>query len=358
LRILYSMKTDFVISCRLLNQQIAETKFKTPAQIVHYMVAMQAQEFLMAKWAIGLRLNGVKEKEVEKAFNDGKILRTHMMRPTWHFVSPTDIRWMQALTAPRVHAGNAYMNKKMELDPKIFKKCNDTLIKNLEGGNHLTRTALKDALGKVKIVADGIRLSLLMMHAELEGLICSGAMQDKQFTYALLEERVSSVKPFTKEEALAELVKRYFITRGPATLKDFAWWSGLTMKEAKEGYEDVKSNFVKEIINREEYIFFPATYTTKIDPGKATFLLPDYDEYAISYKDRSAIFSEYNTGTKGRGNAIFSHMIILEGKVQGTWRKVKNKDTFDIEVSPANPLSKTKQLLLTNAVKRYNDFIS
>ena len=122
-----------IIRYRLFNQQIAETKFTKPKQIVEWMVAMQAQEYAMAKWAIGLRLPGSTDEMVEKAFTNGELLRTHLMRPTWHFVTPEDIRWLLKLTAPRVDAFNAFTYRQQELDNKIFKRSNDSIAKALEG---------------------------------------------------------------------------------------------------------------------------------------------------------------------------------------------------------------------------------
>lgn len=132
------MKTAEIINYRLINQQIAETKFKKPHEITGWLAAMQAQDFAMAKWAIGLRLAELNDDDVENAFNNGTILRTHLLRPTWHFVTPADIRWMLALTAPRVNAVNAYYYRKLELDIKVFKRSNDKLAKTLQGGKHLT----------------------------------------------------------------------------------------------------------------------------------------------------------------------------------------------------------------------------
>lgn len=252
------MTTSDIINCRLINQHIATTSFKRPQEIVSWLVAMQAQEFAMAKWAIGLRLPGFNDADIEKLFNDGEILRTHLMRPTWHFVTPLDIRWMLSLTAPRVNAVNAYWYRKFELDPATFKRSNHMLVKTLEGGKQLTRATLKSALEQAKIFADGLRLGYLLMRAELDGIVCSGARQGKQFTYALLEERVPPARRLHHEEALAEFTQRYFASRGPATLQDFVYWSGLTMKEAKAGAASLKPEFVHEIIDDQDYIFGPS----------------------------------------------------------------------------------------------------
>src|SRR5262245_31881442 len=172
---------------RLHNQQIASTTCLTPGDVVRRLVAMQAQEFRHAKWAIGLRLQNATDKVVDKAFNDGAILRTHLMRPTWHFVAPEDIRWLLALTKPRVNAGNEPYYKKFELSTALLRRCHNLITRSLEGGKHLKRTDLQEILRQKKILADGPRLAYIMMHAELEGLICSGPRIGKQFSYSLLE---------------------------------------------------------------------------------------------------------------------------------------------------------------------------
>jgi hypothetical protein len=347
------MNTNDIIRYRLFNQQIAETKFTKPAEIVSWLVAMQAQEYAMSKWAIGLRLPGSTDEVVEKAFTEGAILRTHVMRPTWHFVTPGDIRWLLKLTAPRVEAINAFTYRQQELDSKIFKRSNDIIAKTLEGGKQLTRTALQTELKKKKIIANGVRLSCLMMKAELEGIICSGARSGKQFTYALLDERVPPAKSITKKEALQEVAVRYFTSRGPATVKDFATWSGLSVTEAKEGVAMLSSKFIKEKINDQEYIFLPAAFNTN-NKIQTSFLMPDYDEYGMGYRDRSAIFNTKVDLSKFKNdNPIFNRMIIIDGKIEGTWKRVIKNSTINVEAVPFTTLSKSKQQVVKKMIKKY-----
>ena len=161
-----------------------------PADVVGWLAAVQAQDYAGAKWALGLRLQGATDDEVERAFADGAVLRTHLMRPTWHFVTPADIRWLLALTAPRVHAANAFMYRKLELDSRRFQESRAALTRALRGDEHLTRDELRGVLQKAGVAADdGMRLAYLMMHAELDGVVCSGARRGKQFTYALMDAR-------------------------------------------------------------------------------------------------------------------------------------------------------------------------
>ena len=224
---------------RLHNQFLSQTEFTEPGAVVAALGAVQSQDYAGGKWALAQRLkNATTDAAIDKAFNDGKILRTHILRPTWHFVAPEDIRWMLALSAPRVHTANGFMYRQQGLDGTIIKKSYNVLEEALQGGNSLTRSELGSAFEKAGIkAAEGIRLGYFIMSAELDAIICSGPRRGRQFTYALLEERAPKVRAWKREEALAELTRRYFATRGPATLHDFTWWSGLTMAEAKKGIE-------------------------------------------------------------------------------------------------------------------------
>ncbi len=352
------MKAKDILAQRFVRQQIAETCFKKPDETVSWLGAMQAQDFAMAKWAIGLRLPGYHDADIEKAFNDGFILRTHVLRPTWHFVCPADIKWMLALTAPRVHAINAPYYRKEGLDSKVLKRCNDVMAKAMQGGKQLTRSEIKQVLEKAKIKTDGLRFTLLLMHAELDAVICSGARKAKQFTYALLDERAPLTKVYTKEEALAELAKRYFISRGPATLQDYAWWSGLAMKDAKESVGMLGRIFLKELVDGKEY-FYAADEVRDMKTLQTTFLMPDFDEYVISYKDKSAIHThkDYDTWHE-EINLGRQHILIIDGIRAGTWSKsIKNKEPY-IETEVFISINKSKQQTLAKAIKRYVSFIA
>lgn len=353
------MNTRQLLQLRLINQQIAGTPFTKPAEIVSWLGAMQSQEYAMAKWAIALRLPGCTNQQVEDAFNKGEILRTHVLRPTWHFVTPADIRWMLKLTAPRVHALNAYYYRQRGMDEKLFRRCHKILEKTLQGGKHLTRTELQEALAKAKIVLDGERIATVTMHAELEGLICSGPRKAKQFTYALIDERVPSTKPLDRDQALSKLFKQYFITRGPAMLQDFCWWSGLTMKDAKDGVEMLGKELRKEIIDDKEYWVMADQQVEKVSLNKpyATFLMPDYDEYGIAYKDRSALRDNYD-GRSRTENPVFNRMIVVDGTIVGSWKAKAAKKGVEVETVFFHEMSKAKMKAVANAVKRYKAFIT
>lgn len=345
---------------RLYNQHIAESSFTRPADIVSYLGAIQAQDYGMAKWAIGLRVPGLVDGDVETAFNNGAILRTHVLRPTWHFVPPGDIRWMLELTAPRINALSAYYYRATELDAAVFKKTNNVITKALRDNQYLTRTALQKILEKAKIKAEGVRLSYIMMRAELDAIICSGPRQGKQFTYALIDERAPNAKSLHKQEALAALTLRYFTTRGPATLNDYATWSGLSMQDVKEGISLLGNKLNTEETSGTTFYYGPHTAPAK-PAGKiqTTFLLPDYDEYGISYKDRELLFGERKSQVNTKvENPVFYHSLMVDGVAAGTWQKTANKKVVDVEITLTKKLSKVKHQAVDKAVKKYLDFVN
>jgi hypothetical protein len=350
------MKTSELLRHRLRNQHLSEPRFRQPHHVVRHLVAMQAQEYSMAKWAIGLRMaRPALDAEVEHAFDAGKILRTHVLRPTWHFVAPADIRWLLALTAPRVHAASAFMYRKLELSAAEFRRGDGVLVRVLRDGEFLTRTALQAALARAGIKASGPRLAYLVMHAELEGLICSGPRVGRQFTYALLDNRVPPARALSREAALQELSRRYFATRGPATAYDFANWSGLTLADARDGIESLGPGFAREAIDGREHVFRPA----KVAASSAclSFLMPDYDEYGMSYRDRSALLPAPADIRTSRAHALaYNRMIVVDGKIAGSWRRSLAGKSVSIETDYPVPLGRRQLRAVATAVRRFKDF--
>jgi len=342
---------------RLYNQHLFKATLEKPGDVVGLLGAAQAQDYAGAKWALGQRMKDASDAAIDRAFADGSILRTHLLRPTWHFVTPADIRWLLKLTGPRVQAGNAFMYRKTEMDKAIIKKSYAVLEKTLHGNKQLTRAELGSALMKADIVAEGQRLGYFMMSAELDGVICSGARRGKQFTYALLEERVHPVKPMERDEALAELISRYFSTRGPATLQDFTWWSGLTMADAKMGVEMVKSQFGHEELNGQTY-WFPEYSSPVKMKSPIVYLLPNYDEYFIGFKDRSAIGEvARRAGIKGDDPALIAHIIIMDGQIVGGWRRTLKRDEVLVETSLITKLTEAEKHAITDAAERFGRFL-
>jgi winged helix DNA-binding protein len=340
---------------RLISQQLVGTKFTTAKEMVSHLGAVQAQDYEMAKWAIGIRLSKT-AKEIEEAINNGEIIRTHILRPTWHFVSAYDIRWMLALTMPHIKSAYAAAWRNLELDEKIFRRSNAIIQKALTGGDHLTREELMTLLQKKGIFINALRSLHLMFRAELEGIACNGIKRGKQFTYTLLDKRVPSCKILKKEEALAELAKRYFNSHGYATLRDFRWWSGLTAANAKMGLESIKSKLDSVKIDNQIYWVYQ-TSSTEIKGFESIHFLPAFDEFMVSYKDRSASLDAKMAKHTITSNGIFRPVIVVNGKVEGLWKRTLKKDHVLIEPFFFKVKNKPKKKALAESVNLYADFL-
>jgi hypothetical protein len=350
---------DLVVQ-RLRNQKLTRTTSRQPEEVVAWLGAVQSQDFIGAKWGVGLRTNGATDAAIERAFDEGRILRTHVMRPTWHFVAPADIRWLLALTAPRVHQFNAYHYRSRELTPKVFSRCHAIIARALEGGKHLTRRELETVLKQRGIETENLRLGAITMHAELSAVICSGPMRGKQHTYALLEERVPRVPELSREEALATLTRRYFTSHGPATVRDYAWWSGLSMRDAKTGIEMIASALEKDPIDDCTYWFYASRAARGAAQGPTARLLPNFDEYFIAYKDRRTVLNG-GLALPALPSPVrpeFAHLLTIDGWLAGSWKRTTNGRTADIEVRSFRPLKKNERAALDAAVERYRAFMA
>jgi hypothetical protein len=343
---------DRLLHQRLSNQRLHRTDFTTAAEVVAWLGAVQSQDFAGARWALGLRARGLSDGAVEREFNAGTILRTHVLRPTWHFVAPTDIRCWLSLTAPRVKAISAYYYRQHGLDDSTFARSQAVFEQVLHGGHALTRTELAAALKRAGVAATGPRLALLVMRAELDALLCSGPRQGKQFTYALLEERVPQAKSCTRDEALEALTRRYFASHGPATVRDYVWWSGLTVREARAGIDLVKAALAQAQVGDHVYWWIePATVTPR--RRLAAHLLPNYDEYLIAYQDREPVIAPRPPGAGGE----LANQLVIDGRLAGSWKRTAGGGSVVIDVKPYGRLTRAHANALSAAIERYQTFI-
>jgi DNA glycosylase AlkZ-like len=342
---------------RLRCQRIEGRPFRTAVDVVRWLVASQAQDYAGAKWALGLRMDGATDAAVENEFNAGRILRIHVLRPTWHFVAREDIRWLLTLTAPRVHAAMAYRVRQLELDARTFRRASAALRKALEGGRQLTRDELRRVLARARIGSlDGQRMAHILAHAELEALICSGPRRGKQFTYALLDERAPDARTLSREEALAELSARYFASRGPAAVQDFAKWSSLTVADARNGVEAIGSKLRREVLDGRTYWSGRSARSARRGRPRA-HLLSIYDEYISSYRDRSAICEPaYAKRLVAMGSAL-GYVVVLDGRVAGTWSRTLEKQTISLRVTAFQKLSRSERRAVTAAAERFTGFM-
>lgn len=344
---------------RLAGQQLVEPSLQRPADVVRRLGAIQAQDYPGAKWAIAMRTRDrIDDAGVEQAITDGSIVRTHILRPTWHFVHPADIRWMLALTGPRISASMAHYNRKLELDAAVFRRSNAALTRALRDGQQMTRRELATVLHRARINVEGTqRLAHLMMQAELDGVVCSGSRRDKQFTYALMDERVPPGKSIDRDEALLELTNRYFATRSPATLHDFAWWSGLTVGDASRGIQMAGNALVRELIDDRPFWSAPSS-DRRTSASPTVFLLPNYDEYFIGFKDRSAIAQRLSSADLVTGgDALIGNVIVSDGQLVGGWKRAVAKDAVVVDITLLTRLSKAEQRAARSAVESYGSFL-
>ena len=341
---------------RLQSQRLSGGQLSTPEAVVGWLGAVQAQEYPYSKWGLALRMRGATDAALERAFADGAILRTHVMRPTWHFVTPADIRWLLELTASRVRAVLAGYDRKLGIDAAAIKRANLTITEALRGGRQLTRAELKAVLTESGVNVDGTqRLGRVLMHAELDGVICSGARRGKQFTYALLEERVAATRQVGREEALAELARRYFTSHGPAQVQDFAWWSGLASRDVRAGLEMAREHLAEEVLEGKRY-WRAASLEAVRRPRRGAYLLGPYDEYLIAYKDRSAAFAtQVSTPAAGRGP--FAAPVVVDGEVVGGWRRSGDEASISITLDLPGRLGRDDRQLVRDAAERYGAFL-
>ena len=313
---------------RLQNQQLLNPLFRKPKELVSWMGAMQAQNYPMVKWAVGMRLKSATIQTVEKALRDGEILRTHVMRPTWHLVAAEDIRWMLKLSAQRIKSANDSFAKgwDLEITDELYMKSYNLLEQILAGNKSLTKQEITGHFCRSGILAepDNNRMTRFMARAEQEGIICSGEDKGGKCTYALLEERVPPMPEITKDEALARLARSYFRSHAPAVLQDFIWWSGLPISDARQAIYLIASELTEEQWQGETW-YIHADSRTRGRVSNCLHLLPSYDEYLLGYKDRTDVLPKEHYPKAFTNNGLFFPIILHNGQVIGNWDRSARK---------------------------------
>jgi hypothetical protein len=345
-----------LIQQRLANQGIATVRHTRAADVVEWLGAVQAQEYQPAKWAVGLRLAGATDDAVEQAIDRGEILRTHVMRPTWHFVAAADLRWMQALTGPHVQRLMANYRRQLELDTATMTRAARVFERALRDRRYLTRPELAERLRRAGVVLSGVRLAHATLYAELEAVICSGPRRGKLPTYGLVDERASKPRDLSGDEALAELTRRFFRSHGPATVRDFVWWSGLSTTAARRGLD---------IIRARPHDFDGCTYyrttpsaAVRRTATAAVHLLPIYDEYLVAYRDRVLVpHGPPKIASRPGHTVTFQHALVIDGLVAGTWRMSRGMRALTIAVTPLRRLTAAEQRGVVAAAQRYERFL-
>jgi hypothetical protein len=347
---------DRFVGARLAAQQVVRPVCATPAALVARLLAVQAQDHAAARWAVGVRMAGkVTEAGVAAAIASGAVLRTHCLRGTWQLVAPADVRWLLSLVAPRLYARTGRRFQELGIDAATIRRSNVALVRALADRHHLTRAELGAALAARKISAAGPRLSFLLWRAELEGLITSGVPRGRHATYALLDERAPGPNPLPdRDAALAELARRYFASRGPATAADFTWWSGLAPEEARRGLAAAGKMLSAIHVGHETYWHGVARARVTSPP---VLLLPPFDEYLVAYRDRAAVLDPAHARAINAGGGMLDPIVVVGGRVRGTWRRDLGRGTVSIAVNMFAEPSAAARRAINVAANRYATFL-
>lgn len=345
-----------IISHRLQQQRIVGSTLRTPADVVSWLLAVQAQDYSGSLWAVGLRMQGASEADIARAIDHGDLVRTWPMRGTLHLMAAADVRWMLELLATRTMTLNAArLERDHGLDAAALKRCRKIVEKHLRDGPQ-RRSSLYESFEAAGI-ATGNSLGInLLGRLSQEGLICGGPRDSKQPTFALLDAWVPESRRLSREEAMAELARRYFASRGPATVQDLSWWSGLTQKDVQAAVELAKPQLAQDVIGGAVHWRSPDTVVADGAAEKA-YLLPPFDEYMVAYRDRSApLDPAYGRRVIGI-NGLFNPAIVIGGRVVGTWKRTLKNGGVTIALDPFKPPNKTQLSAVRSAAKRYAAFI-
>jgi hypothetical protein len=342
---------------RLASQRLTDSKFDNPTDVVRWFGGVQAQDFPFAKWGIGLRMNDPSDATVTDAFNRGEILRTHALRPTWHFLARDDFRWIMELTGRRVHQSNAALYRRLEVDDVVYRKARKLIMNALKDGNYLTRTELAAVLGTKGLVCAGQRMAYIAMRAELDAIICSGPLKGNKQTYALVDERVPTMAKLSFDEALTELARRYFTSHGPATLHDFAWWSGMTIAHGRRATEMLGADVASVHFDDKTYWM-----TAGLEPARfrspVAHLLPNYDEHIVAYRDHQpSLDPGAPDALKGWGNGSTTHVVIRDGIAIGGWKRTADGDAPVARMYIRMPINDAERRAVGRAAAAYADFL-
>ncbi|MBG6238134.1 hypothetical protein IWX78_001089 [Mycetocola sp. CAN_C7] len=345
-----------VIRRRLVVQGLTGEPCESVAAAVGWLGAMQAQEYAEAKWSIAERIRDGTDEEIETAISRGEVVRTHALRPTWHFLARDDARWILRLTRQRVHALNAYWYRRHDLDDSLFARAHDRLRSILSGGQTRTRTELAESLAGAGIEAQGQRLGYLLMHAELEEIICNGPRHGRQHTYALFDDRVPVAEhdERSRESAFTELVSRYFRSHGPATVRDFSAWSSQPTSETRAALARLADRMesTTDEAGRVWYSGQAASVAGAMAPRARAFLIPMYDETIVAYKDLRVVRAH-----PAAPDTSLERAVVIDGRTVGSWKRVLTADAVVVDATLFGAITGPEAAALDEAVHRFGRFL-
>ena len=342
---------------RLDAQRIAGRAASTPEGLVTHLGAMQAQDYAGALWSIGLRVPGATRADVERAVVDRAIVRTWPMRGTLHFVPAVDARWMLELLAPRIMRGAAGRHRQMELDDAAFRRTRAILGRAMQDEPMLTRAAIYEALELGGVPTTGQRGIHILRHLSMERMLCLGPHAGKQPTFVLFDAWIGDSRRLDRDDALRTLAERYFVSHGPATLRDFVWWTGLTVAEAKVALHLARPA-LERVATDDDELWMSREPAAADEPDAPAHLLPGFDELLLGYKDRSASLAPRNAGlVVPGGNGVFRSTLVLNGRVCGTWTRSARGAAVALELSPFGRLTAAERRAFTAPAERYARFL-
>ena len=322
------------ISIRLLNQQLISPQFSKPEEVVSHFGAMQAQEYRMMRWAVEMRTKRPSAKAFTKAFNEGKIVRLHLLRGTWQLVCADDYWWMLDLCAPKAkQVINGWMSSnRITISDEELSVIRNLIIDTTEKKGSASKEDLEEALAAKGIMMDDHRLSYHIRFAELDGVICSGDLLPMKATYAFSEKKIPHTEPIERDWALARLATKYFQSHSPATLEDFVWWSGLNVADCKRSIDLIGNHLYCDSYKGKTFYLHENSRTRGFRKGEY-ILIPPYDEYLIGYKSRDIVLDPDFKHYAHNNSGIFQPIIAYDGRICGNWSPFKKKtdNSFFIE---------------------------
>ena len=355
------MTNRAIAHARLRNSRLVGPPLATPADVVGWFGAVQSQDVPGALWGIAQRMApGQTIDGLGAAMDGGRILRTHALRPTWHFLVPSELRWIQSLTAHRVHQVNRTMYRRLGLVGDAFDRSDAVLREVLAGGRALTRDEIRQTLAPTGIdLRDSLVTTHITMHAELEALIANGPRRGKQATYMLVDDRVEPVAPVPRADALRELTIRYFQSHGPARAHDMAWWSGLTVGSVREGIALAGAELEGRRIDDKDYWAAAGAFdpTAGLVPEPHVLLLPNYDEALGSYVDYSPMLDDDLPRARNVGDVLGTHLVVRDGLVVGGWRRALGRDRVTLTATLLRPFATSELDSLATAADRFGAFV-
>lgn len=343
-----------VVSWRLHTQGLVGPGFASPVDAVEALGAVQAQDHAIALWSLAQRVPGATVDQVQGLLDEGALLRTHILRPTWHYVAPADIRWMLDVTSPRVHVQNGTYYRRHGFDDDLYDRSHAVLRDAVGDGAHPTRAEVAEHLAAAGIAVSGMALEHLVMHAELEGVICSGPMRGRQQTYALLDDRAPAARTLDPDAALAELTRRYFVGHGPATVKDLRWWSSLTLAQIDAGLELVGDELHAEVIDGHTYLAGGPPPDLTASDAPEVLLLQALDELVVGYAESRDVVDLAGLEATHRDTpGLPSAVVLLDGQIAGRWRRKLRPAHLDVEVVAYRQLDDAERAGLQAEAARY-----